>query len=150
MANGKTHLTAGIASGLAAAAYAARDQTGVGFVAELLGGALGGAAGGQLPDVFEPAIHSWHRSTAHSFTTATAIGVTAVRSLSSWQNRCRANAIHHDALSKCAADGLARAWHAFVAFVWRLLSGVAAGLPAGYLSHLTLDACTPRCIPLLA
>ena len=31
----------------------------------------------------------------------------------------------------------------------RLLSGAMAGLIAGYLSHLALDACTPKSLPLL-
>ncbi len=32
---------------------------------------------------------------------------------------------------------------------WRLAAGFANGLAAGYLSHLALDAMTPRSIPLL-
>lgn len=33
--------------------------------------------------------------------------------------------------------------------LWRLAAGFANGLAAGYLSHLALDAVTPRSIPLL-
>ena len=150
MADGKTHLITGIATGTAIAAYTAREQSGVDFVAELIGGALGGAVGGKLPDILEPAIHSWHRSTAHSLVTATTIGVTAARSISAWQDFCRANASRHDDLCESATEAVGRAWHTFVAFLWRLLSGVAVGVSVGYLSHLALDACTPRSIPLLA
>lgn len=149
MADGKTHLVTGIATGAATAAYTAREQPGIDCIAELIGGALGGAIGGKLPDVLEPAIHSWHRSTAHSLATAATLGVTAARSISSLQDRCRTNALHHEALSERAPGELVRVWHRFIAFLWRLLSGVVAGLPAGYISHLALDACTPRCIPLL-
>jgi len=35
------------------------------------------------------------------------------------------------------------------AAVWRMLSGFAVGAATGYDSHLALDACTPRGIPLL-
>jgi hypothetical protein len=150
MANRKTHLTAGIASGTAAAIYTARDQTGAAFIGEIVGGAVGGAAGGLLPDLLEPAIHSWHRSTAHSIATATAVGIAAARSVPDWQQWCRKNAAHHDSLHASATDILSSAWHAFMAFLWRFFSGFAAGLPVGYLSHLALDAGTPRSVPLLA
>jgi len=33
---------------------------------------------------------------------------------------------------------------------WRFLAGFTNGLAAGYISHLILDAATPRSIPLLA
>lgn len=150
MANHKTHLTTGVACGVAAGIYTARHETGGAFVAEIAGAAAGGAIGGALPDLFEPAIHSWHRSTAHSVTTAAALGLTAIRTVPKWQHLCRMNAIHHDVQQASAPDFAARAWHAFMALLWRFLSGFVAGLPAGYLSHLALDACTPRCIPLLA
>jgi len=55
MANRKTHLTAGITCGVAAAIYSARDQAGCAFIGEVIGGGVGGAAGGLLPDLFEGA-----------------------------------------------------------------------------------------------
>jgi membrane-bound metal-dependent hydrolase YbcI (DUF457 family) len=149
VANGKTHLSVCTACGVTAALYAARDQTGGAFIGKLLGGAVGGAVGGALPDILEPAIHSWHRSTAHSLAAASVLGATAIQSIPTWQRQCRINATHHDYLRVRTDDGLARIWHATMALLWRFLSGFAAGLPAGYLSHLGLDACTPRCIPLL-
>lgn len=33
---------------------------------------------------------------------------------------------------------------------WRFLTGFTSGLAAGYVSHLALDAVTPRSIPLLS
>lgn len=99
MANGRTHLKAGITTGVATALYTASDQTGWGFVTEVVGGGAGGAVGGLLPDLIEPATHSWHRSTAHSLATATALGATALRCVPDLQMKCRTNAAHHDALS---------------------------------------------------
>jgi hypothetical protein len=131
MANGRTHLKAGITTGVATALYTARDLTGWAFVTEVVGGGAGGAVGGLLPDLIEPAIHSWHRSTAHSLTTATALGSTALRCIPDLQLKCRANAAHHDALSEAAADAVSKAWHAFMSFLWRFLGGFLAGLPAG-------------------
>jgi hypothetical protein len=125
-------------------------QTGAAFIGEIVGGGVGGAAGGLLPDLIEPAIHSWHRSTAHGAAAATALGITATRAVPHWPDLCRTNAARHDALHARATDLLSSAWHAFMAFLWRFFSGFAAGLPAGYLSHLAMDARTPRCIPLLA
>jgi uncharacterized membrane protein YeaQ/YmgE (transglycosylase-associated protein family) len=150
VANRKTHVSAGIVCGAAAALYMAREQQGGAFVGEVLGGSLGGFVGALLPDKFEPPIHSWHRSTAHSVAAAGAIASTAMQSVAAWQQLCRNKAVHHEALRASAGDPALQAWHAVMAVVWHVLSGFAAGLPAGYLSHLALDACTPRCIPLLA
>jgi hypothetical protein len=54
VANRKTHVSAGIASGAAAAFYMARQQQGGAFVGELFGGSLGGFVGALLPDKLEP------------------------------------------------------------------------------------------------
>ena len=150
MANRRTHVSAGVASGTAAALYTAREQRGAAFVGEAIGGALGGFVGACLPDQTEPPLHSWHRSTGHSVAAAAAIANAAMQSLAAWQQFCRTQAARHDGARANAGNVAAQAWHAVVAFLWHVLSGCAAGLPVGYLSHLALDACTPRCIPLLA
>jgi hypothetical protein len=150
MSNRRTHLIGGTAAGLALAGYLARNERPSAFVAETVGGALGGALGCLGPDTAEPAVHSWHRSVAHSYTTAATIATATVLRVQHWQEYCRARATSHDeAIARSVTDG-ERLWHGFMALVWRVLSGFLAGLPAGYLSHLALDAFTPRGIPLLA
>ena len=66
MSNRETHSSVGLVSGLGYAAFEAKGQATLNVVAEIAGGALGGYWGGQLPDWIEPALHSWHRSVAHS------------------------------------------------------------------------------------
>ena len=43
---------------------------------------------------------------------------------------------------------LQQAWAEICEFVWILMAGFLNGLAAGYVSHLVLDAMTPRGIPL--
>jgi len=148
MANRKTHVIAGLASGTTVAAYRARDLESGHFLIEACGGGIGGMLGGIAPDVLEPAIHSWHRSVAHSGV-AGLVGARAVQQCASWQQRCRLEAHQHDHLRSISQDDWARLWHALMAFLWRLLSGLIAGLPAGYISHLILDAASPRGIPIV-
>ncbi len=150
MANRRTHLAVGSASGVATAAYAARNQQPWDFVAEVIGGGLGGAVGSLAPDILEPALHSWHRSLAHSCSTAAAGTIAVHRGVSSWQQRCRAEAARRDQLRAASADAWSRFWHGVMAFIWGILSGFAVGSATGYLSHLVLDAGTPCGIPLLA
>ncbi len=150
MSNRRTHLIAGTGAGLSLAGYLARNERPSVLVAEAVGGALGGALGCLGPDIVEPAVHSWHRSVAHSYATAATIATATVQGVQRWQEYCRACATSHDeAFSQSVTDG-ERLWHRLMALVWRVLSGFVAGLPAGYLSHLALDACTPRGIPLVA
>jgi len=47
------------------------------------------------------------------------------------------------------ADPISRLLLSLFELLWRLAAGFANGLAAGYLSHLALDAVTPRSIPLL-
>jgi hypothetical protein len=46
-------------------------------------------------------------------------------------------------------SSLAQLWLSLCEIFWRALAGFANGLPAGYISHLVLDAGTPRSIPFL-
>ena len=48
------------------------------------------------------------------------------------------------------ASVLTNMWLLACELFWRALAGFVNGLAAGYISHLVLDAGTPRSIPLLA
>src|SRR5438046_2355364 len=88
MADRRTHKVVGGASGAIAAAYMARDSEPIQILMEALGGAIGGVLGGLLPDEFEPAIHSWHRSIAHSLTGVAAGVVTLPTLIGELQEYC--------------------------------------------------------------
>jgi hypothetical protein len=62
-----------------------------------------------------------------------------------WQqaDRCRAGA------SRPGLDAASQLLYTLDELAWRVLAGVPAGIVGGYLSHLALDAGTPRRIPLL-
>lgn len=83
-------------------------------------GATIAAATTNLPDVLEPAIHPHHRQFCHSAVFAAAVGYGVYRAYK-WE-------------PESTGEELLR----FLA-----LAGIA------YLTHLTLDACTARSIPLL-
>lgn len=150
MSNRRTHLIVGTVTGLGTAAYLARSESPPALAAEVAGGAIGGMIGCLGPDAAEPAIHSWHRSTAHSYATAATILAATAQGIERWQNFCRNRAQLHDAARLTAATDAERVLHGFMAFLWHFLSGFVSGAPLGYLSHLALDALTPRGIPLLA
>jgi len=48
------------------------------------------------------------------------------------------------------ADPISDLFAKLAELFWRFLAGLANGLAAGYVSHLALDAFTPRSLPLLA
>ena len=151
MANREKHSIYGGASGVAVATYGARDQDLDNFLAELIGGGIGGVLGSRVPDVLEPAFHDpRHRSIAHSYTFAAYWLEVVYQNASSWQQYCRLEAERHGRIRLSSNDGWSRFWHSLMSFVWHFLSGFAVGVVAGYLSHLVLDAGTPRSIPLLA
>jgi hypothetical protein len=150
MPNRKTHLVVGGIAGASTAAYCARSENIFDMIIETLGGGIGGTLSSALPDIIEPARNSWHRSLAHSVSTGAA-GVLAVKkAVASWQTYCRKKAAHHDQLVSTSKDILSRIWHGLLALAWRILAGFVVGAFAGYISHLVLDATTPRRIPILA
>ena len=157
MPDGKTHKLIGTGTGAIYAAYRAKEQNTLDFWIEIAGGAVGGYVGGLLPDIIEPATSPSHRAMAHSY--AAGGGVVAMKNvLAALEATFRENALN------CRAIPTARQDNAFVPvpidpisqfllkvaeLFWRLLAGFVNGLAAGYVSHLALDAATPRSLPLL-
>lgn len=158
MPDSKTHKLVGASSGAVYAAYRAKEQSVPNWWTEVAGGALGGYVGGLLPDVLEPAISSWHRDVAHSC--AAGGGIVALRNaLAAIEVACRENAEKCRAIPMAplggifvpvAVDPISQFLSTLFEFLWRLAAGFVNGVAAGYISHLALDAATPRSIPLLA
>lgn len=155
----ETHKYVGAAAGVALAAFEAHGQPKNYFLIEMAGGALGGMVGGMAPDWLEPAISSWHRGVCHSASMGGAI-IYFQQILSNWANTCRENAakcrvlpqvedVHTGQWIPIKPTPMAQAWADIREFLWTLLAGFLNGLAAGYISHLVLDAVTPRSIPLL-
>jgi hypothetical protein len=153
----KTHVRAGALSGAMYAGYRARNQAPIDQLVETLAGAVGGSIAGVLPDVLEPAVSSWHRSTGHSCAAGVAI-LSSRNLLANYEAYCR------DKAARCrpmrtsmvlSPQGrvLSPAPNSIVASLaelfWRFLAGCLNGMAAGYVSHLVLDAGQPRSIPLL-
>lgn len=150
MANGPTHILVGVIAGTGAAVFKSKGQETPCRFLEAAGGALGGYLGGKLPDILEPATSSWHRSTAHSFSAA-AVVATGLAKVDIFQNYCRRRADSIAAVRATMPEdgGLGVLLQLLAEAFWRLCAGFAAGLAAGYLSHLALDALSPRCIPII-
>lgn len=114
---------------------------------EVVGGFLGGLAGGRLPDVIEPPLHPNHRGFAHSVTATAAVlkaGQEYLESSQQWL-RDRADSLELRAAS-LPANSLAAALLKLIASMCRIAAGFLAGLAAGYLTHVVLDAFTPRSV----
>jgi len=164
MANRKTHKRVGRIAGGVYAAHRAKGQSAVNCAAEEVGGVFGGDVGAKIADVVEPGISSWHRGPAHSCATAAAI-LSLGDTLAKIEAFCRQQAEQKAAarmtlqmipdlaqpklLVPAPNTGLAQIFLTIAEFFWRILAGFANGMAAGYLSHLVLDAGTPRSIPLL-
>lgn len=147
--DGKTHKKIGRISGAAVAVVCSDDGDTLGdLVLQGVGGCLGGTVGQAIPDLLEPALHSHHRDLAHSFAAGVAVVELTRRVIAVWNTYCRANAA---AAQRKACPELSPserfACGAEAAF-WKVAIGFGPGLAAGYVSHLALDASTPRGIPL--
>ena len=109
---------------------------------------MGGIIGGILPDRLDPPTNPRHRGIAHSFLT----GILTVSFGISWLK-------WFDPHLKATAIKFREEWEhsqhqniaAFLQYICVLfVSGITAGVMAGYLSHLALDANTPAGLPLIS
>ncbi len=145
MPNGKVHAGAGIVSGAGFALARSAGEPGSCPPLEALGGAVGGYLGGKLPDWIEPGISSWHRGRAHSVTAGAVIVGLGRDYLTSWENWCRSEAENVRLARMELPQGSGQAIILTVyETVLRVLAGLLGGILAGYISHLWLDAGTPR------
>lgn len=147
----KTHKFVGAASGVVYAAYKAGDQPGL--LVEAIGGGFGGYLASMIPDKLEPAVSSWHRGPFHSFTTGGLV-MSASSVLADWATACRQEAEKYrttQTVWNSATGGFTPApqnlLQLLAEWFWSFLAGLLNGLSAGYLSHLALDAFTPRGVP---
>jgi len=151
MSDRKTHLGAGALAGIGVGVASVRNLEGWPVVARMLGAVLASVAGAALPDALEPALHSWHRRSFHSWgalagTAGVTLGppVAARRWMAEREavaERCRAQ---REALPP---DHPERAGLWLAEMFEHFLIAAALGLPAGYASHLVLDAASPRGLP---
>jgi inner membrane protein len=149
VADGRTHVLVGMVAGGGAALYRGRDLPGPDLLVEAIGGVIGGYAGGKGPDILEPAIHAWHRKFCHSWTAGAAIGA-GIATLEAWEGHCRERAANHRCRRLApGTDPLTAIFLWIGEMFWTLAAGFAAGFGGGYLSHLLLDAATPRSLPLI-
>jgi len=150
MPNRPLHLATSGPAGAVFAYYKAIDKKEIQLVEETLGGALGGLLGGLLPDILDPPLHPGHRAFAHGLLPV-AVGTSAwAHSLDSWQKNLRDRADEYTRLQFQVTEPLLKAWYGVIAMALRVLSGMLAGLVAGYLTHIALDFTTPRCLPLIS
>ncbi|RKH69069.1 hypothetical protein D7X96_15935 [Corallococcus interemptor] len=102
-----------------------------------------------MPDIIEPAIHSHHRSTFHSLTTASAVTYGALQKKVDLPAMLRNEAaLVHQRVAATQANGNSAFLDQLLELFLHFLAGAAAGTAAGYVSHLACDATTPRSIPL--
>jgi len=148
--NGKTHRAVGAVSGFAVTLARSDGQEKWKRLAEGVGGALGGYLGACAPDVLEPAVHSWHRNGCHSVSAGAAVVVGARKAVGAWEAKCREMAARCETKRHAAGvNDLQRLLYLIAEVALRIAAGLLSGAATGYVSHLVLDAVTPRGIPLI-
>lgn len=147
MPNRNVHLiTSGTAGGLLAL-HRSGGQPEPAQMCEVVGGIAGGCIGGRAPDILDPPTSPRHRGRAHSLAVGGGLINLSLDDLEGWQQTCRRWADGFATKqAACPAGSAERFLLGLAEIGCRLLAGFVAGLFAGYLTHLTLDALTPSCI----
>ena len=148
MPNLQEHLLASRTVGAVTAGFqASRERDPFNILLEIIGGYIGGDLGGRLPDGIDPPTWPGHRSVGHAVVPNAIVWTGYCNQVPGIQQGLRTSAARLEDQARQDPD-LVRALFLFAgAFGCRLLSGAVVGLPAGYLTHLAMDATTPRCLP---
>lgn len=146
--NGPTHRVVGASVGASAALHRAWGKP-TAPVVEAAGGGIAGWYFGRGPDILEPATSPNHRGPFHSVAFALVL-ILGDAKLVELQDTARAWANEQEKLGRQAQSWWAARWHHFLALVGRLGTGALSAVCPAYLSHLALDATTPRGLPFLA
>lgn len=114
---------------------------------EVIAGIVGGVLGSRFPDIVDPPTSPNHRGAAHSILAgAAALSVP----ISEWQGACRRLAAEHEHRMLAKQEGsFDRFVQQIAVWFWHFLAGLIAGIRAGYVSHLALDATTSAALPLI-
>ena len=148
MPNRPLYIATSTPVGAGYALYKVHNKNSLARIFETAGGALGGYLGGILPDPIDPPLHPGHCSLGHGFCPVVAGTVVWNQGIHDWQDHLRQLADQH-AYWRARSTGFATsAWHVCAEWVLRLLSGFLTGIGARYLTHVVLDAATPR-LPLV-
>lgn len=150
MPNAAVHRTVGTVAGAAFGGYQARGQQPLHQVIEAFGGAAGGWLGSAAPDWIDPATSPNHRHVGHGALTVPLAFVFTAEAVADWQNQLRQRADELAQMRWQLSDDWSRFWNWVHQMALRFLAGILNGFNAGYLSHLVLDALTPRGLPLIA
>lgn len=151
MAGRREHDAAGVVVGVVTALItASKNAEPYELILEAVGGGLGGRFGSHGPDMFEPAVHPHHRDVMHSMTVAAALVAKGQKRAMNLVNRLHERAEELRGRHAISSDLFERMILTLAEAACRLAAGFVAALIPGYLSHLALDAGTPRSIPLLS
>lgn len=149
MPNRSAHLAAAVPIGTMIAAHKACELSGLQYLAEVAGGAIGGAAGGLCPDWVDPPISPFHRGAGHSLAVSCVLTGLASRRIDAWQTWLREEAARFRVLQSLAPDPLVRAFYGACYVLVCLVSGALVGFLGGWGSHLALDFGSVRSLPLV-
>lgn len=146
--NGRVHKAVGAGVGVASTFVWRAIEHKPLRLAEVAGGAFGGILGASLPDILEPATSSYHRGFAHSATMSSGIVYGAIKGLGEIRTTLDAQADELRAKAEVSCDWLLSLLLHLGAIALEFLSGAITAVVPGYVSHVVLDATTPRGVPI--
>jgi len=143
------HVPVGLGTAFITSLYLSKDQKPEHQIYEAIGALFGGYWGSRLPDVFEPANNPHHRAVAHSLAAGTAISATAIEAATAWSMFFREKAERLAQQRQIMRSPEVEITSGIFEILLRIAAGVGPGLIVAYMSHLALDACTRRSLPLV-
>jgi membrane-bound metal-dependent hydrolase YbcI (DUF457 family) len=144
--NRRTHSRAGIVAGIGTYGLHKYVHQQPWELVQVAGAGIGGAVGGIVPDMLEPATNPHHRELFHSVA-AGSIAILAGKDSRSMLMWLQEESNRLNLLIPYTVDFWGKLWLQIKKLVLDLLIGFILGFCGGYLSHVFLDSMTPNSIP---
>jgi hypothetical protein len=142
------HRTGGKVAGVAVAILRARNRKPIDGLLGGIGCILGADVGAQLPDALEPPTHGGHRKFGHSILAGGGV-IKASQIVLDLEAKLIEQADSYSLRCDMACDTIDRLRYLLGEIALRVAAGFVLGLPAGFISHLAMDATTRRRLPIV-
>lgn len=144
------HRTTGGFVGGTTALICAQNQPPLLALAETVGGFVAGQYAGTWADALEPATSSYHRDFCHALAPTAYAATFVFKQVESIQTYFRTQAYECFQLAASTEDGLQQFLNIVAGLLLHGAAGAVPAIAASYISHIALDAASPRGVPLIS
>lgn len=150
MSSKKMHTTIGVMSGVGTVYSCNQYMKSQHTASDYVGAIIGGYFGARLADIIDPPTSPNHRSVGHGLLQNAMILKWVASNIGELREECFKKAQDYKEQALMLNDNpLMSLLYSIISEAYLFIAGLAVGVIAGHVSHLALDATTPKFLPVI-